>query len=84
MGDRIYSTENELINALKNILLNSLSIISIDGVDGLGKTTLSNKIAKELNLPNIELDDFVQEIKVDILNTLTMIVLPKALYPKNP
>ena len=61
MKTRIINTENELIIALKNSPLETKSIISIDGVDGVGKTTLSTKIAKELRLSNIELDDFVQE-----------------------
>lgn len=58
---RIHKTEKDLISAVKNKLLDSKSIISIDGVDGVGKTTLSSKIAKELSLSTIELDDFIQE-----------------------
>ena len=57
----ILNAENELISALTNSFLDSESIISIDGVDGVGKTLLSTKIAKELCLSSIELDDFVQE-----------------------
>lgn len=58
---RIHNTVKELIIALRNKLQDSKSIVSIDGVDGVGKTTLSAKIAKELSLSIIELDDFVQE-----------------------
>ncbi len=61
MGFRIYNTESELICALKSTSLHSQSIITIDGVDGVGKTTLSIKIAEVLCLSNIELDDFVQK-----------------------
>lgn len=68
METRVINKENELITALKNSFLDSKSIISIDGVDGVGKTTLSNKIAKELSLSNIELDDFVVENQDGYIN----------------
>jgi len=45
MGFRIYNTESKLIYTLKKTSLHSKSIITIDGVDGVGKTTLSIKIA---------------------------------------
>jgi MoxR-like ATPase len=44
---RIINTENELIAALKNTSFDSKRAVSIDGVDGVGKTTLSKKIAQE-------------------------------------
>ncbi|MFP3984343.1 MAG: NB-ARC domain-containing protein [Desulfurivibrionaceae bacterium] len=65
---KIHGTEKALVSALKNKLLNSKGIVSIDGVDGVGKTTLSAKIAKELCLSTIELDDFVQENKGGYVN----------------
>lgn len=61
MKIKIHNDEKELIIALKNKLMDSKYIVSIDGVDGVGKTTLSVKIARELCLPIIELDDFVEE-----------------------
>ena len=61
MEDNIHNDEYKLIRSLKDLSLNSQSIISIDGVDGVGKSTLSCKIAEELCLPNIEIDNFVQE-----------------------
>lgn len=61
METRIINTENELIATLRNRPFDSKSTVSIDGVDGVGKTTLSAKIAQELCISNIELDDFVQK-----------------------
>lgn len=61
MEDSIHNDEYKLIKSLKDLSLNSPSIISIDGVDGVGKSTLSCKIAEELCLPNIGIDYFVQE-----------------------
>ena len=61
MEDSIYNDEYTLISSIRDLSLKSPSIISIDGVDGVGKSTLSCKIAEELSLPNIEIDTFVQE-----------------------
>ena len=63
MEENIYTDECTLIKALKHLSLNSPSIILIDGVDGVGKSTLACKIAEELSLPHIEIDTFVQEQK---------------------
>jgi len=65
---KILNTENELISSLKNSSLDSKSIVSIDGVDDVGKTTLSTKMVKELYLSHIELDDFVQENQGGFIN----------------
>ncbi len=61
MEDSIHNDEYKLIKSLKNLSLNSPSIISIDGVDGVGKSTIACKIAEELSVPHIEIDAFVQE-----------------------
>lgn len=63
MEENIYTDESTLIKALKCLSLNSPSIISIDGVDGVGKSTLACKIAEELSLPHIEIDTFVHAQK---------------------
>jgi len=60
MEDRIHNDEYKLINSLKNLSLSPPRIISIDGVDGVGKSALACKIAKELSVPHIEIDAFVQ------------------------
>lgn len=57
----ICTDEGKLIRSIENLSLKSRSIFSIDGVDGVGKSTLAYKIAKELNLLHIEIDTFVQE-----------------------
>lgn len=46
---------------MKNQSLKSASIISIDGVDGVGKSTLACKFSKELGFSHIEIDTFVHE-----------------------
>lgn len=60
MEMNIYTDECTLVRSIKHISLNFPSIISIDGVDGVGKSTLACKIAEELNVPHIEIDAFVQ------------------------
>lgn len=57
----IYTDECMLIKSIENLSLKSPGIISIDGVDGVGKSTLACKIAEELSLPHIEIDTFVQD-----------------------
>jgi len=81
---RIINTENELIAALKNISFDSKSIVSIDGVDGVGKTTLSSKIAQELCISNIELDDFVQKNQNGYINHIDYDRLLKKIITDKP
>ena len=57
----ICTDECTLIESIENLSLKSPSIISIDGVDGVGKSTLACKIAEELSLPHVEIDTFVQD-----------------------
>lgn len=57
----ICTDECTLIRSIENLSLKSPSIISIDGVDGVGKSTLACKIAEELSFPHLEIDTFVQE-----------------------
>lgn len=57
----ICTDEDKLIRYLKNQSLKSPSIISIDGVDGVGKSSLACKFLKELGFAHIEIDTFVQE-----------------------
>lgn len=57
----IFTDEYALIESIENLSLKSSGIVSIDGVDGVGKSTLACKIAEELSLPYIEIDTFVQE-----------------------
>jgi len=57
----IYTDDHTLIKSIENLPLEFKGIISIDGVDGVGKSTLASKIAKELRSPLIEIDTFVQE-----------------------
>ena len=61
MKDSPYNDDYKLISSIRKLSLNSPSIISIDGVDGVGKSTLSCKLAEELSIPNIEIDTFLQE-----------------------
>ena len=61
MEARIFADEYALIKSIENLSLKSPGIVSIDGVDGVGKSTLACKIAEELSLPYIEIDTFVQE-----------------------
>ena len=57
----VFADEHALIKSIKNLSLISPGIVSIDGVDGVGKSTLACKIAEEMSLPYIEIDTFVQE-----------------------
>jgi uridine kinase len=61
METNIFVDEHALIKCIENLSLESPAIVSIDGVDGVGKTTLACKIAEEMSLPYIEIDTFVQE-----------------------
>lgn len=61
MEDRVFTDEYALIRSIKNLFLKSPGIVSIDGIDGVGKSTLACKIAEELSLPCIEIDTFVQK-----------------------
>jgi len=63
MSEKEFTDEHELIKAITNLALNPHSLISIDGVDGVGKSTLANKIKAKLSTHYIELDTFVQEQK---------------------
>jgi len=60
MAAIVFTNEHALIKCIENLSLNSSGIVSIDGVDGVGKSTLACKIAEELSLPCIEIDTFVQ------------------------
>lgn len=57
----ICSDEFTLIRSIKNLSSKSPRIISIDGVDGVGKSTLACKFSEELSLPHVDIDTFVQE-----------------------
>lgn len=61
MEVKICTDEPKLIKSIEKLFLKSKGIVSIDGVDGVGKSTLASKIAKELSFPLIEIDIFVQE-----------------------
>jgi len=61
MEASFFTDDYTLIKSIKNLSLKSPGIISIDGVDGVGKSTIACKIAEELSLPYIEIDTFVQE-----------------------
>jgi len=61
MEDTVFTDEYALIKSIKNLSLKSPDIVSIDGIDGVGKSTLACKISEELSLPWIEIDTFVQE-----------------------
>ncbi|MCF8083763.1 MAG: hypothetical protein K9M96_11755 [Deltaproteobacteria bacterium] len=61
MEAAIFTDEYALIESIENLSLKFSGIVSIDGADGVGKSTLAGKIAGELNLPHIEIDTFVQE-----------------------
>ncbi|MCF8088994.1 MAG: hypothetical protein K9K63_13095 [Desulfotignum sp.] len=57
----VFTDEYELIQSIKNLSLKSPGIVSIDGIDGVGKSTLACKISEDLSLPRIEIDTFIQE-----------------------
>jgi len=61
MEVNICTNETELIKSIENLSLKSKGIVSIDGVDGVGKSRFASKIAKELSFPLIEIDTFVKE-----------------------
>lgn len=61
MEDSVFADEYALIKSIENLSLKSPGIVSIDGVDGVGKSTLACKVAEEMSLPCIEIDTFVQE-----------------------
>ena len=84
METRIINTENELVAALRNTSFDSKSTVSVDGVDGVGKTTLSTKIAQELCLSNIELDDFVQKNQGGYINHIDYDRLLKKINANKP
>lgn len=51
MEDSVFTDEYALIKSIKNLSLKSPDIVSIDGIDGVGKSTLACKISEELSLP---------------------------------
>jgi len=61
MSVNIFADERALIKCIETFSLKSPIIVSVDGVDGVGKTTLACNIAKKMNFPCIEIDTFVQE-----------------------
>ena len=60
MGDTL-CRETELIENLRQRLSAGFPyLISIDGVDGVGKSTLASNLAEELSAKHIEIDSFVK------------------------
>lgn len=58
-GDNVLVHETSVMNSVKAFCLNNACIISLDGVDGVGKSTLAHKIAKEIGLKHFNLDKFL-------------------------
>lgn len=61
MQDIVFTDEYALIKSIKHLSLNSPDIVSIDGIDGVGKSPLACKILEDMSLPRIEIDAFIQE-----------------------
>lgn len=61
MSAVVFADEHALIKCIENLSLKSPGIVSIDGVDGVGKSTLARKIVEELTLSYVEIDTFVKE-----------------------
>jgi len=59
--DCIFIDENKLIRSIKKHISKYPCIISIDGVDGVGKSTLACRIKKELGFSHLEIDTYVQK-----------------------
>src|SRR5690606_4924513 len=60
MNQPIFTDASELTAALRTRSTSPIGIISVDGVDGVGKSTLAQRLAAELDLPYVEVDEFVQ------------------------
>lgn len=61
METSIHSDCSELVDAIRLVSPDPLSMISIDGVDGVGKSTLARQIAEALSIFHVEVDFFVQK-----------------------
>jgi len=62
------SVINEIIELIER---GNFQLICIDGIDGVGKSTLADKLSVSLGFSSINLDDYVEEEKgnfVDFLN----------------
>ena len=75
MEVNICTDEHVLIKSIENLSLKSRGIVSIDGVDGVGKSRLAYKITKELSLPHIGIDTFVQEQQGGYINHIDYVRL---------
>lgn len=60
MNQPIFTDASELTAALRTRSTSPIGIISVDGVDGVGKSTLAQRLAADLDLPYVEVDEFVQ------------------------
>ncbi len=55
------TSQEELAAIIRTAINNSARVIAIDGMDGLGKTTLSTSLAATIGCRMLHLDDFVQK-----------------------
>ena len=58
--------------------------IGVDGVDGCGKTTLAARIAAQLDVPLISLDDFLDKNRGGYLGHLHYEELKREIHAKSP
>lgn len=79
---RVFRTPAKLIEHLAELIdKGSNIIISIDGKDGIGKSTLAKMISVQLGFCHIELDKFLVEKKNHYVDSIRYDELLKALSP---
>jgi hypothetical protein len=58
MSVSVFADEHALIKFIEDLSLKSQGIVSVDGVDKVGQTTLACNIAEKMNFPCIEIAPF--------------------------
>lgn len=79
MNVNTLTDERKMIGVIQNLSFELPKIISIDGVDGVGKSSLAQKMSDESNLQHLEIDNYIQKQQGGYIDHIDYSLLTKSI-----